>query len=908
MRIAVLLKGISYTESYAHWSGKTYGVDFRDSADNTLKMLVEPFREKGHIVDVYCCTYEHQCLHLLTYKYGAAGSIAFPKRRMLDKTNNYVLSMIIDGLGIIKKEYDMYVVTRFDVNFTKRVVEMPFDQNNVNFLCKASGPTGETVGALPLVYNDDTLMILNGKHLQRFKEVCMRLIEEGDKLMHHLLYDKLRHDGLGRFIYDETHEIVFNRPFAVFNRELEYRPLDIFLNMLRRDVLYTTYRTGRTSVRALPDGAIEIFKPPSVDFVMYYDVLSETTAMRASFEIKNASGWFGSFALECNGQERRCTAGNVNEVFLVRRGVLERLAFKFDKGKAVHALIRKLSVSQADAACKIHFVSFHTEGAPHDLCTDMTLPASRYRDAITPYVDTVHFYTPRELSGDDKTRVLVAPVVGATPNPYNPGVHNIGFLKWKPYVVLKALEEAGPGDIVYYRDANIAKYPSILDSVHETRTLMEMVLRECDVFVPIENWPDLKMKKNVKREIFEELGRYDNEYLESFGYNSSIVVCRKSEESMRIMREWLDGCMQDRLINYDTTKQQHPEYGWNVQEQSILNVVLKRNIVQGRLPMKYPWYSLNMRHFTMRDLTRVPKVCVLMAGELRSFDNGDLLRDNARHLINKLNADLFVSAWDHRGSSFNHGDVSVDVAAMGKVGKDELYRLYPNAKDINIENYDDWVARLDPKMEASLEKGFYNNGSTVLCPNTVYPQLYKVWDANRMKVAYEHRWKFQYDLVIRMRPDTWLLEPIPAEKLSDFVKLDGNAAGKLWHMNPPGIYEGERVYDIFYYGNSHTMNVMADAWKCVMDLVDMPCDLVLPDVSACRVLYLQAIRENIEVIDIPRSIGDVYRNEPPATYVHKVSQIFNRAPGARAPGTLEASQPAVTTQVSRYMPARYLRR
>lgn len=898
MRVAVLLKGISCAQAYAHWSGKAYDVDYRDSADNISKMLIEPFRQKGNVVDVYCCTYEHDKLHLLTHRYGAKGAVAFPRRRMLEKTNKYVLSMILDGLATIKEDYDLFVVTRFDVNFGKSVADMPFDKNNVNFLCKASG-LGEAT------YNDDTLIIVGGRHLQRFREVCMRLVEEGDRLMHHLLYDKLRHDGLGRFMYDETHEIALKRPFVLFNREIEYRPKEVLLNMLNSETLYTTYRCGRTAVRVLGGGVFEVFKPPGAGFVMHYDAASATTAMRVAFEAVKASGSFGSLVLRCNGDERHCAEGSVDEVFVVRRGANERVSFRFEAERAVHVRLGGLRVEQADPARRIHFVSFYTEGAPHDLCTDMAGPASRYRDAISPYVDTVHFWTPRELSADDKTRGLVAPVEGATPNPYNPGVHNIGFLRWKPYLLLSALEQAAPGEIVYYRDANVAKYPSILDSVHETRALLEMVLGDRDVFVPVENWPDLKMKKNVKREILEDLGRYDNDYLESYGLNSSIVVCRRSEASLRVMREWLDGCMQDRLINYDTAKQQHPEYGWNVQEQSILNAVLRRNVLQGRMP--WPRYSLNMRRFTMNDLTKVPRVCVLMAGELRSFDSGDLMRDNALHLINRLNADVFVSAWDHRGSSFNHGSGS-HGSGSGMVRKEEIYRLYPNARGANIESYEKWMTGLDPKMRAELDKGFYNNGSSVLCPNTVYPQLYKVWDANRMKVAHEHKHGFKYDLVIRMRPDTWMLEPIPAEFLAEFVKLDGKSDGRLWHTNPPGIYEGERVYDIFYYGDSHTMNVMADAWKFVNELVDMPCDLALPSSSACRVLYLQAMRENIEVIDIPRSIGDVYRGEAPGTYVHKVSQVFNRGgPPRTAGGAVVAGDVGAAPGVSRYMPARYLR-
>ena len=547
-----------------------------------------------------------------------------------------------------------------------------------------------------------------------------------------------------------------------------------------------------------------------------------------------------------------------------------------------------------DPEHKIHFISFYTEGPPHDLCHNMTNVKDIYEKAITPYVDTVKFYTPRELKDTPDTRIYVEPNT-STPNPYNPGVHHIGFLKWKPYIILKHVENANFGDIIYYRDGNVLKYPSILENVDETRSLMELVLQNTDIFVPVENFPELKMKKNVKREIFEELGQFTHEYLEAFGFNSSIVICRKSQLSISILQEWLDGCMKDHLINYDTQKQQHPEYGWNVQEQSILNVILKKYMVNLILPMKYPFYSLNFRMFTLKDLTKTPKVAVLIAGESRNFDDINIIKNNHKYLFDKFNCDIFVSTWSKRGYSYGHGNSIQSQSRLETVCLSDVIKHYNNVVDVDIEDYDEWYGQLDSDMKHKLNKGFYNNHSTTLCPNTVYPQLYKIWKATCMKVAYEHLRGFQYDIVIRFRSDMLLVEPIPQQYLDDFTRLDRNPENKVFHLNPPGIFEPERIYDIFYYGTSHTMNMLADTWKKVNELIEQPFDNVLPDCSTCRVLYLQALKYNIEVIDIPKCIGDIYRNEGIVEYTHKVTNVFDKQrPGECQARTSSTSTPILT--------------
>jgi hypothetical protein len=72
------------------------------------------------------------------------------------------------------------------------------------------------------------------------------------------------------------------------------------------------------------------------------------------------------------------------------------------------------------------------------------------------------------------------------------------------------------------------------------------------------------------------------------------------------------------------------------------------------------------------------------------------------------------------------------------------------------------------------------------------------------------------------------------------------------------------------------MNIMADTWKNINELIDIPFDNILPSMATCRVLYLQALKNNMQVIDIPKSIGDIYRNEDINQYITKIKHDFNK--------------------------------
>lgn len=905
-RVAVIFRGIAYLDAYKHWKpGKpSYAIDFRQSYPNIRELLLTPLSASFDEVDVYCCTYAHARWQEMVDAFAPAGTMELAGPPCPgDVRGGYVLRSFQEALARFELSgYHAIIVTRFDVNLRVPFDAIPWKPGKVNFTCRAKG------GNVLKTYNDDTLIMIDDcpRNLSFFRNAVDRLITAGVPLAHHLLYEALG-DEVAAFVVDDgpsrAYEISEERPFCVFNREITYaKPGNVVLQFgVGDDMLpFVPYAYGDVTVTKLLTGfelkssetvvefaikleyAWDYYGQPNVDLLWSLDASSmdddlwlQTTHDKLRWPVRRDLGRVtvrGSLPSSRNAKRRS-------------------IAFKVEGGGAVR--LHDFQIYKVDRKPKIHFVSFSTEGPPRDRCLDMTVSRNRYDSAIRPHVDSVKFYTVAELESNEESAQYVRPFLDAVPSPYNPGVHLIGFLQWKPYVILRHLRDvAQDGDVVYYRDANVIKYPAILDGVADTRDLVDLVLSEEDVFVPIENYPELHMKQHVKRQVFDALDAYgERDFMEALMFNSSIVICRKTDSSIRLMREWLKVCAStpDIMLYQPTPPPQHPDFRWNVQEQSVLNVVLKKHWMRPQTRL----FSIFNRSFTLGTLRRVPKVAVLLVGEMRNFDDSGLLKQNNRCLIDALDCDVFVSTWDLRGFSFNHGKyhLSETLNSRDPVSEDAIRSVYPTLKGCRVENFDAWLRALPPGVRAAYEAGFCNGQDR--CPATAYPQLYKIWDADRLRRKHELEMGFKYDVVIKSRPDFCFVDPIPAPYFTDACLDDASA--QIFDMNPPGIPWPNRVYDIFFYGNSTAMTAVCRAWENMQELIDDPFDNKLDKVAACRLLYVQAaVKSGVSVVHIPASFGDVYRNEGLDRFTDRVRRVFN-ANALHFPVTgLRQQQAAVT--------------
>ena len=235
------------------------------------------------------------------------------------------------------------------------------------------------------------------------------------------------------------------------------------------------------------------------------------------------------------------------------------------------------------------------------------------------------------------------------------------------------------------------------------------------------------------------------------------------------------------------------------------------------------------------------RVALLISGEMRTFDEFDLLARLFLCLITPLKCDVFVSTWSHRGVSYHHGHPIVPNNINSEITESLLKQTYRHyLKGIEIESFNNFLATLSPRYKSLYETGY--EWQDMKIKGTSVPQLYKMQRANQLKRAYETKHNFIYDLVIRTRPDNEMLDYLPLRYVSDLTAVYG--------INCPGTYYPLRIYDIFYFSNSGNMDKMAEAYDQIEALIADPFDNGMHKEDTGRLLYVQAKQQKIKVVDM----------------------------------------------------------
>lgn len=160
-----------------------------------------------------------------------------------------------------------------------------------------------------------------------------------------------------------------------------------------------------------------------------------------------------------------------------------------------------------------------------------------------------------------------------------------GGYVWKPYCILKALDELDEGDILFYCDAGAFFIRSM------KKYLINM---EGDIW--LSNIPFLE-KQFSKRKAFEMLGCDEKWYGESNQIQGGFVGIRKNEKSVNFIKEWLKNCENEELLSPDDNYngQNDPCYIANREDQTIVSLMSKKAGITphpdptqyGKLPEEY---------------------------------------------------------------------------------------------------------------------------------------------------------------------------------------------------------------------------------------------------------------------------------------------------------------------------------
>lgn len=247
------------------------------------------------------------------------------------------------------------------------------------------------------------------------------------------------------------------------------------------------------------------------------------------------------------------------------------------------------------------------------------------------------------------------------------------------------------------------------------------------------------------------------------------------------------------------------------------------------------------------------RVAVLLTGQMRRYTDPEVLHSLQKYWSLFDAVDVFISTWSDRGVSYNHGDMRVRGDEGDRVTEAELRRIYPQTRGIAVHDIKVWETGLKGVWKTVYTEGFEWNGMKIR--GTVVPQLFGLWDANRLRREYEMSTGVSYDLVIRCRPDVVF---VPHSR----SLYESAAPNTVYAINnvASGTYYPQRVYDIFFFGDAAAMQGICEAYPRLEELVAHPWDNGLNPRDACRCLYIQArFLNGSNVVDIPFDICKVAR-------------------------------------------------
>jgi len=144
-----------------------------------------------------------------------------------------------------------------------------------------------------------------------------------------------------------------------------------------------------------------------------------------------------------------------------------------------------------------------------------------------------------------------------------------GYWLWKPYLILKKLNEVDNGDVVFYTDCGD-------DLRNDIKTYLLEHFYDNNMLIIKNRFSHLQY---TKKDCFDLMNCNENKFFETKQMEAGVCGFKKCDESISFVKEWLSYCMIPNIINDNYESINHSSFIDHRHDQSILtNLVIKNNI------------------------------------------------------------------------------------------------------------------------------------------------------------------------------------------------------------------------------------------------------------------------------------------------------------------------------------------
>ena len=158
---------------------------------------------------------------------------------------------------------------------------------------------------------------------------------------------------------------------------------------------------------------------------------------------------------------------------------------------------------------------------------------------------------------------------------FDPNLQGAGFWVWKPFIILKELEHLEEGDYLLYTDAG--RPPGRLFH-HSLEPFVQWLREKGHDMMPGVNisYYTGGLTRWCKQSVFDELKLDSGSFEQAPLIQGSFLFLKKSEQSLRILREWMDLCRQFKLVSSATTEEEsrcRDNFVAHTHDQTLLSLV-----------------------------------------------------------------------------------------------------------------------------------------------------------------------------------------------------------------------------------------------------------------------------------------------------------------------------------------------
>ena len=241
------------------------------------------------------------------------------------------------------------------------------------------------------------------------------------------------------------------------------------------------------------------------------------------------------------------------------------------------------------------------------------------------------------------------------------------------------------------------------------------------------------------------------------------------------------------------------------------------------------------------------KIAFLFSGQLREVSY-DLFRKSLLNLTKDIDYGIFVYCWEEEGKSLNH-KYKLPATNLVQNIDQKILQMFNGFNLLNygyesFKNFDKGIS-LDHKKILNSKKFHFGTINSL-------PQIYTLHKSFKLL----EKSNYDCDLIFRCRLDSIFVHPFKLLSPDEILVND-----KLYNLNFGRAYYPRRIYDVFFGGSQKSMNFLSNIWDELPSLVNNKFNNGLDNRDCCRILYLAAKLNNIQVNSFSSRICDVYRGD-----------------------------------------------